>query len=85
MLDGLHYEDIKAAIRKKYRTLNAFERANGLPLDSVHDWYRGRKSKRVQRAIERHLASVINPLGNSEQSDPSTGARRNHRLNQEAA
>lgn len=48
----MHREDIKAAIRKAFGTLSAFERANDLPSKSVNDVLRGRTSARVQRAID---------------------------------
>lgn len=85
MIAGLHYEDVKASIRKKYRTLNAFERSNGLPKGSVNDWGRGKTSGRVQRAIERHLLSIISPVAPSDMTDHSKLVRRAHRLNEKAA
>ncbi|PAV92398.1 hypothetical protein WR25_26400 [Diploscapter pachys] len=47
----LHREDVKAAIRKRFGSLKAFERAENLPLKSVSGVLAGRKSDRVQRAI----------------------------------
>jgi hypothetical protein len=85
MIAGLHYEDIKASIRKKWRSLNAFEAAYGLAKGSVMDWGRGRTSARVQTAIEHHLASIISPVGASMIPDSSKRARRAHRLNEKAA
>lgn len=46
-----HGEDIKASIRKKYRSVAHFERQHGLPTKSVTDYLRGRASRRVAAAI----------------------------------
>lgn len=48
----MHREDVIAAIKKQFGTLTAFERAHALPRKSVNDVLRGRKSARVQRAID---------------------------------
>lgn len=85
MIAGLHYEDIKASIRKKWRSLSAFEKAHSLPQGGVNDWGRGKTSARVQRAIELHLTSIISPVNPSALPEPNTRKPRNHRLNQEAA
>lgn len=59
MLATQHPEDIKAALRKRYRSVAAFEREKGLPAKSVTEVLRGRKSARVSTAIE---AALIEPL-----------------------
>lgn len=53
--DVYHPEDIKAAIRKRYRSLLAFERAHGLTDRSTTDVLRGRPNARVERAMLRVL------------------------------
>ena len=84
MLLGLHYEDIKASIRKKYRTISAFETAHGLPLKSVNKLTRGHKSSRVLDAIRQHAAeSGLMPKG--EHSPSTKAAKSAHRLNRQAA
>ena len=54
----MDHEDIRCAIRKRFGTVAAFERANALPAKSVSDIFRGRKSARVQQAIDSVLKSV---------------------------
>lgn len=55
LIDDMHKEDIKAAIRKRYRSLAAFERANLLGKESVTDVLRGGSNRRTREAIERLL------------------------------
>lgn len=55
LTDVHHPEDIKAAIRKRYRSLAAFERAEGLARQSVSEILRGRPSRRTESAIQRVL------------------------------
>ncbi|PZO87916.1 MAG: hypothetical protein DI623_13720 [Sphingomonas sanxanigenens] len=52
----MHPEDLKAAIRKRFRSVAQFERINDLPTKSVNDLLRGRKSQRVTDAINKFLA-----------------------------
>ncbi|PZU44307.1 MAG: hypothetical protein DI568_16050 [Sphingomonas sp.] len=85
MLAGLHYEDIKASIRKKYKTLSAFERAHGLYPKSVHNHFRGLRNKKVEAAVEQHLRSIISPFAASEPSPPTKARHSSHRLNATAA
>ena len=85
MIAGLHPEDIKASIRKKYKTLNAFERAHGLPFNSVSGWMRGNVSQPVKSAIEAHLRSVITPIPENDVPLSSKQSRKVHRLNEKAA
>ena len=51
----MHPEDIKAAIRKRHGSVNAFVSAMNLPTTGVSDFFRGRPSKRVADAIEQLL------------------------------
>jgi lambda repressor-like predicted transcriptional regulator len=46
-----HPEDIKADLRKRFRSVAAFERAYGLPARSVKDVLRGKSRPKVARAI----------------------------------
>ena len=75
MLDTMHPEDIKAAIRKKFRSLARFERENGLARQSCTEVLRGRPSKRTADAIERALQDETIIPANSE------SAVAPHRLN----
>jgi lambda repressor-like predicted transcriptional regulator len=55
LLAGMHKEDVKAVLRKKFGSVAAFERAHGLATQSVSEVLRGRSSKRTIDAIERVL------------------------------
>jgi lambda repressor-like predicted transcriptional regulator len=52
----MHPEDIKAAIRKRFGSLKAFEELEGLPRKAVTDILRGRSNRRVTDAIRRVIA-----------------------------
>jgi hypothetical protein len=54
-IDELHHQDVRAAIRKKFETIKAFEQAHGFNPCAVHDVLRGRTSRRVKEAIEAVL------------------------------
>jgi lambda repressor-like predicted transcriptional regulator len=47
----VHTEDIKAALRKRYKSLRSFEIAKELPSGAVKDVLRGRTSGPTERAI----------------------------------
>ena len=79
-LAELHREDVKAAIRKRFGSVAAFERAKNLPAKSVTDVLRGQKSERVERAVLEVIESDIQ----SEGSDHSDSEASAHRLNAEA-
>lgn len=49
--EGWHREDVKAALRKKFKTLTAFEQHLSLPVGSVKDVLRGRAVSRTEKAI----------------------------------
>ena len=55
LLDGMHKEDVKAVLRKRFGSVAAFERAESLSAQSVSEVLRGRPSKRTRDAIERIL------------------------------
>ncbi len=57
-LAAMHREDIKAALRKNFGSIFAFERAHDLPRKSVSDVLRGRPNQRVTSAIERVLEAT---------------------------
>lgn len=78
-LVDMHREDVKAALRKRFGSVAAFERANDLPEKSVTDFLRGYKSARVERAVTDAISesSTIQ----SEHSDDSATGRTSHRLN----
>lgn len=69
------------ALRKKYGSVAAFERIQGLPKKSVHDLLRGRQSSRVKEAIESVLGTGVSK---SELSDGSRSRTKPHRLNMKA-
>lgn len=53
---GIHPVDVKAAIKKKFRTIGKFHEAYDLPTTGLHDVLRGRASARVEAAIDEVLA-----------------------------
>lgn len=57
MVFQLHREDIKAALRKRYGSVTAFEEAKGLPKKSVSDVLRGRSAAETEQAIVNELAT----------------------------
>lgn len=77
MLDQTHKEDVKAVLRKRYRTVAAFIEAKGLPKTGVSDLFRGRTSRRVREAIEEVLQDEVDSM----KLDASEKRRRPHRLN----
>lgn len=82
ILTAMHPEDIKAEIRKRFRSVAEFERTHGLPAKSVTDLMRGYKSARVAEAIE---AAIKTPIpGQSEYSVPTSEMSVAHRQNSEA-
>lgn len=56
MIDAMHPEDIKAALRKRYGSIGRFVSTHGLPKTGVSDLFRGRTSKRVSDAVEKALS-----------------------------
>ena len=83
MLGQLHAEDVKAIIRKRYRSLAAFERAEGLSRQSVTEVLRGRASARTKAAMERVVREHLKSVESIFQVD-SGSAGLAHRLNAEA-
>ena len=74
MKTTIHREHIKAAIRVKYGSLEAFERLRKLPRHSVNDVLRGRSVRRTADAIADELgkrASEIWPGRYREPDDSS--------------
>lgn len=59
LIEEFHREDIKAAIRKRYRSLQRFELAENLTKGSVAEILRGRKSARTEEAIRRVMAEEL--------------------------
>lgn len=55
---GIHAEDVKGAIRKKFGTIACFHRQNKLPKTALQDVLRGRPSQRTCDAIDAVLAEV---------------------------
>lgn len=80
-LATMHPEDVKASIRKRFGTVAAFERENGLPEKSVSDVLRGRLSARVIHALEEALSNPSPQPRQSEVSDCSAAGLKTHRLN----
>jgi lambda repressor-like predicted transcriptional regulator len=84
-----HPEDVKAILRKRFVSLNNFERTHGLPIDSVSDLLRGRRSARVAAAVDAAIqinkSTPVSAAKPSDISEHSRQPRRVHRLNSKAA
>lgn len=83
-LSRMHPEDVKAALRKRFASVSAFERRFNLPAKSVNDLLRGRASARVENAVKSVIARPISDFSKSEYSDNSENCVRVHRQNSEA-
>lgn len=57
-----HPEDIKAELRKRYRSVTKFEETRGLPAKSVADVLRGRAVQRTAHAIAKELGVSVHVL-----------------------
>ncbi len=62
MTDAPHPEDIKAALRKRYGSVAAFERAACLPCRSVKDVLQGRSRPTIALAIADDLGVSVQEL-----------------------
>jgi lambda repressor-like predicted transcriptional regulator len=62
MADAPHPEDIKAAIRKRHKSVAAFERAIGLPCRSVKDVLQGKSRPSIAQAIANELGVSVHDL-----------------------
>jgi hypothetical protein len=69
-------EDVKAALRKRFGSVFAFEDAAKLPRKSVSDFLRGRPNQNVATAIN----NALTPSAQSDLSDDSTARPDAHRL-----
>jgi len=78
LLDLMHPEDVKAAIRKQFGTISRFIEERELPATGVSDLFRGRTSRRVREAVEDVLKGQSSTnLDSSEKS--SAPHRKNGR------
>ncbi|MDX1966578.1 MAG: helix-turn-helix domain-containing protein, partial [Planctomycetaceae bacterium] len=78
VLRKIHPEDIKAALRKRFKSVAAFERAHGLPRGSVTDLFRGQTSHRVANCVVAALPNdlvmaVIAPLQSDQRGQVAQG------------
>lgn len=78
-MSDAHPEDVKASIRKRFGSLRAFERQEGLPDKSVSAVLRGVASQRVKGKILDHLiqsgrADLVPALGDDSAGDASLHA-----------
>lgn len=83
----MHPEDLKAALRKQFGTMTAFERAHNLPHESVSDFLRRKRSRRVEAAIEKVLMSNARSKVGAKSGEPDNNPVRpvSHSLNAKAA
>ncbi len=58
----MHPEDIKAELRKRHRTVKAFEAQAELARDSVRDVLRGKSSRRTAEAIASALGKPLSKV-----------------------
>jgi lambda repressor-like predicted transcriptional regulator len=65
-----HPEDIKAALRKRFGSIAAFERQRGLPARSVKDVLRGRSRPKIAIAVADALDVHVNQLFPSTSKSP---------------
>lgn len=79
-LDTMDRHDVVAALKKRFRSVAAFERAQGLPEKSVNDVLRGKPRVGVAEAIEDALRTPV-PSSVSEVSDDNTDQSAAHRQN----
>lgn len=86
----MHREDIKAALRKAYGSLSAFEAKANLPRGSAKDVLRGRAVRRTADAIAIALGEPIDTVfpgrfvGESTKVDSTRGKADTHRLSRAA-
>jgi lambda repressor-like predicted transcriptional regulator len=80
LLDRFHSEDVKAILRKRYRSVAAFERAEGLARQSVTEILRGRPSARTRKAVERVIRDHLKSVESIVSVDSAAGTPA-HRLN----
>jgi lambda repressor-like predicted transcriptional regulator len=79
----MHKEDIKAAIRKQYGTLSAFEASKQLPCGSMKDVLRGRAVAQTEKAIADELNQPLHILFPTRypapvEAEPSTKVDNKH-------
>lgn len=79
----VHPEDVKAAIRKRFGSLGAFETQRGLKSRSVTDVLRGKPSRPTAVAIAEELNRPVQDLfpgkyapANADDSNTHAGAHR---------
>lgn len=73
LLDQMHPEDVKAALRKRFGSIAKFVESRDLPETGVSDLFRGRTSRRVREAVEEALKEAQSI--NLDVSDASVSAQ----------
>lgn len=76
LLDRMHPEDVKAAIRKQFGTVSRFIEAHDLPATGVSDLFRGRTSRRVREAVEGVLKGQSESINLDSSVERSGGKAR---------
>lgn len=77
LVDQMHPEDVKAALRKRFGSVANFVAVRQLPTTGVSDLFRGRTSQRVRDAVEE----VLREQAGSIIMDSSSAKPASHRLN----
>ncbi len=80
LLDRMHPEDVKAAIRKRFGTVSRFIEERDLPATGVSDLFRGRTSQRVRDAVE----AILIEQEESIELDSNDNQQSAHRKNGDA-
>jgi lambda repressor-like predicted transcriptional regulator len=84
-----HHEDVKAAIRKRWGSMRAFEKAIGIPDLSARDILRGKSRYWIQikmaDALGIHPSELEVFRNQSHNQDSSKPRRPRHHLNRKAA
>lgn len=82
-----HPEDVKAAIRKRFKSLDNFEREHALYRGAVHDLLRGKSGEPTARVVDAVL--VMEGAAAAPKPTVISGYSRKvaslHRLNEKAA
>lgn len=86
----LHREEIKAQLRMRFGTIEAFEQARHLPARSVKDVLRGRAVRRTAEAIADELGVPLQAVSSryedqSPEGDNNGNEDGPHRLNSAVA
>lgn len=81
-----HPEDVKAAIRKRFKSMDKFEKEHGLFKGAVHDLLRGKVTSKTAKVVDAVL--IMEGAASSKPTVISVDSGKSgtpHRLNARAA